>query len=103
MDKVVRNGMVGVIVTDGYGCGWSTWMYNCNLSFRERYLFCPKIIEWIETGKKDKFPIEDDNLPEEAKKNLMVEWVPEGSEFFITNYDGNETIHIYNDIHWILA
>ena len=47
MDKVVRDGKVAVLISQGFGAGWYSWNSN------EQLLFSPKIVEMVEQGKAD--------------------------------------------------
>ncbi len=100
MEKVIRDGHVAVIISNGYGAGWSTWHDGPN---RETLAFHPKLVELIESEQHNK-----DNIStllvellgeEEAKgiylggvEDLTIEWVPEGTRFKIEEYDGSEYI-----------
>ncbi len=35
--------------------------------------------------------------------DLDIYWVPVGKKFFITNYDGAETVHVEDEIEWLKA
>jgi hypothetical protein len=95
MDKIIRDGDVAVCYSPGYGAGWSTW---ANDDQKERMIFHPNIVEWIEGGKKR--DIEDilarifgSNSPYSGGAvNLMIKWVPMGQRFYIAEYDGYESV-----------
>ena len=101
MEKVIRDGKVGVLVSPGFGAGFSTWGYPTEA------IFDPTLIGLIE----------DDKLQEaidycESKWNegysggvqdLVVVWIPEGTKFQITEYDGSESIELLEDVDWITA
>jgi len=103
MDKVIRNNMVAVIISDGYGAGWFFWHGI------EELLYDPVIVEMIET-KKD--PEEILNYCRDkygqhkyfgGVDGLRIEWIPEGSEFIVYEYDGDETLWLKDKIKWITA
>lgn len=111
-DKVVRNGEVAVLVSYGYGAGWSTW------EGYEGMEFDPRLVEWIEAGKPGLKDTWDNNLPEDITKyleekydgvylggvkDLEIEWIPEGSAFRITEYDGSESIECKDTGDWNFA
>lgn len=94
-DKLIRDGKVAVLVSPGYGAGWSTW----NTELGEQLVFDPEIIQAILD------PLSTVNLRELAETkypgvysgglpNCQVEWVPQSQMFWIQEYDGNETLHI---------
>lgn len=102
MEKVIRDGKVAVVYSEGYGAGWSTW--NDGL---EELVFHPKIVEMVLNGRQSE--IDEDwlaeNLGEEyadviccGAGDLTIEWVPIGTKFFITEYDGEEGIVTIGDL-----
>ena len=48
MEKVIRDGHVAVIISNGYGAGWSTWHWGDN---REILIFHPKLVELVENNQ----------------------------------------------------
>lgn len=97
VNKLVKDGLVAVIVSPGFGAGWSTW----NSESEERMIFDPILAQMILDGKT----IEDlelyakDKYPEAYLGGLSdaeVEWVPVGSRFTINEYDGNESLTMFS-------
>ena len=127
MEKVIRDGGVGVLVSPGFGSGFSTWGYPVEA------IFDPTLIEMVEErynmefvpnekGGMTQLRIGDDpkyieltqrmvdycekTWPEEYSggvSDLVVVWVPKGIKFQITEYDGSESIEFLEDINWITA
>ena len=101
-DRIVRNGQVAVLVSPGFGAGWSTW----NREHADRLVFDPKVVKWVEEGKVGDVPLDDYKDEDgdvtiyvgEAASQLVVEWVPLGEEFIIDEYDGNESLKLKRDI-----
>lgn len=103
MERVIRNGMVAVLVSPGFGAGWSTWGGG------EWALFSPDVVAWVEAGK----PGDIDNIiaanPDApafytgGAKGLEIEWVPVGTQFRIVEYDGSESLITNNDDYWNIA
>lgn len=93
VDKLVRDGKVAVLVSPGFGAGWSTW---CNSENQERAAFDP-ILATIVIGEDDR-DLEaylEEAYPGEyygGIRGLQVEWLPVGTRFAIHEYDGSETI-----------
>lgn len=97
--KLIRNGKVGVLISTGYGAGWTTWAYRND----EDMLFSPEIIELVEKGATSK------EIEEKAKElwgdnnyyggvdGLEIEWLDEGTTFDVVEYDGYESIIIIDD------
>jgi hypothetical protein len=94
---------VGVLISAGFGAGWSTW------GMPEEALFDPIIIDFVENDKL--FTSEFDEYIENTYNDcysggsggLYVCWIPEGKEFRIDEYDGAESLVLKNDQSWIIA
>lgn len=103
--KVVRNGKVAVLVSPGFGAGWSTW---ANAKNERVMLFSPEIVEALERGES-KVTIEtlaaklfpDEHLG--GLRGLRVEWIPVGQQFRIREYDGSESVEMSADASWEVA
>ena len=116
MDKVIVDGKVAVLVSGGYGAGWSTWQNddesNASMAFE------PKIVEMVLAGEKDKNRAERKATLDKiigymtetypgyytgGAEGLKVEWVLVGSKFYIEEYDGNESLVLESDMNWQIA
>lgn len=106
MEKLIKNGKVGVIISGGWGWGFHT----CNAPLDA--VFNPKLIELIENENWDEAKeFIKKTYPDVYSKqsflsnttDLVVEWVEEGREFYITEYDGMESIMFKDEIKWITA
>lgn len=90
-EKVVRDGKVAVLVSIGYGAGWSTWADD-----PEAALFAPDVVAWVEAGKPS-INVDDafghygflDGL-----RDVEIKWVPVGTRFMIEEYDGSERLTV---------
>ena len=102
MDKVVRDGKVAVLVSPGYGAGWSTWNKNCAAC-----LFDPEVVAWVENGKQGPIPDMEAKYGgfffDGGAEDLLIEWVPVGERFRIDEYDGSESIYFERDEKWVVA
>jgi hypothetical protein len=91
--KVVRDGMVAVLVSPGYGAGWSTWS-----SKPQEMMFNPEMVYAVET-EAGPFELEWLSMqifPDQytgGASTLTIEWVPEGTEFYISDHDGFERLN----------
>ena len=103
MDKKIKDGMVAVLYSPGFGAGWSTW--NPDLP---QLLFDPVIVQMVEDR------VTDETIELYCKsvygdkyfggsEDLAIEWVPQGTEFVVHEYDGGETIVLKNTMKWITA
>jgi hypothetical protein len=100
MEKVIRDGNVAVIISSGYGAGWSTWHDGPN---RETLAFHPKLVELIESGQHNQETVsavlnelldkeEAEGIYLGGVRDLSITWIPEGTKFKIEEYDGSEYI-----------
>ena len=111
MKKEIIDGKVAVLYSPGHGAGWSTW----GSEFPE-LVFDPSIVymvqmmnkepqnkkQWIsniEAYCEQKYP----DFYTGGADCLTISWVPEGTMFRITEYDGYESIEYKEDDLWITA
>ena len=108
MDKVIRDGKVAVLVSPGFGAGWSTWAYSGEEDNRDFMLFDSTLVTMVERGDS----VEAIEAYVTAKHpdtycggagDLKVQWLPVGTAFRIHEYDGAESVEIRDDIDWIIA
>lgn len=95
-----ENGDVAVLVSYGYGAGWSTWISAPGAVFNPRIV--KAILDKVDNLEK----IAEAEYPEEyvgGVDGLSVEWVPEGAAFRINEYDGAESLEIYSPEHYYIA
>jgi len=106
MEKLVVDGKVAVLVSFGYGAGWSTWGGEDS----EKKLFDPvlaqmildnnheitaNIVRYVEETYPDSY---NGGLPD-----VEVVFLNQGTRFFIDEYDGAESIETEDDIKWEVA
>lgn len=94
MNKVIRDGNVAVIYSPGYGAGWYTW----NTEYGIDLIFNPSLVLAI-LGESGELPdvVATILFPKAYAGGLSkceIKWIPQGSRFEITEYDGNEDIRI---------
>lgn len=94
---------VAVLVSAGYGAGWSSW------GMHEKALFDPIIIDFVEANKTNSKEFEE-YMEQEYEgayiggaDGLYVHWVREGAEFVIDEYDGAENLTLKDNFTWIKA
>ena len=101
MKMFKRNGKVGVLVSPGFGAGFSTWNEpEMAVDF--------DLVEAFLSGDKTRFAyivVEKygENMYLGGMNDLMVVWVDEGKKFRIDEYDGNERVEILEDANWFTA
>jgi hypothetical protein len=95
MEKVVRNGMVAVLYSPGYGAGFYSW----NTDY-PGLIFDPVIVNMIELDNFDGFDEYVEKTYPDAyvsSSSLAIEWVPVGTKFCIDEYDGSESVVLMNE------
>jgi len=101
MDRVIRDGRVAVIFSPGYGSGWYT---SHDI---EELIFDPSIVAWTEAEEYDKIKnymiLKYPDTWFGTLDDLRITWIPEGTEFQIDEYDGNESILFKDKVSWIKA
>jgi len=107
VNKVIRDEKVAVIVSPGFGAGWSTWANN-DEGIRDFMLFDSVLVTMVENG----YPVETieeyvtNNYPGTycgAADDLTIQWLPVGTAFRIHEYDGAESVEIRDDMDWTIA
>lgn len=105
MEKVIRNGMVAVLVSYGYGAGWYSWHGE------EALLYHPKLVELVESKQHHLITEElvkgilntEEYVCVLGAKGLVVEWVKQGCAFEITEYDGSEDLRVIEECEFLVA
>ena len=106
MKKLIKDGKVAVLISPGYGGGWSTWAFGDP----DELLFDPVIaqmildfadIDEIEQVVRLRHP--DENACMAGLEDLKVYWVDQGREFIVEECDGAEIIRYKDGITWSVA
>jgi hypothetical protein len=101
MEKVIKDGKVGVLISPGFGAGFSTWGYPTEA------IFDPTLIELVENEKIQEAVDYCESTWEGGYsggvQDLRVAWIPEGTKFIIEEYDGSESFLFEEDIDWAQA
>mgnify|MGYP006318503849 FL=1 len=103
MNKFEHNGHVAVLVSKGFGAGWSTW----NDEHRETLCMDAEIVQAVLNGDKAKAveiaKQKCGDFYEGGIGGLTVEWVKKGVAFEIYEYDGSESLHVIGDHNYMVA
>ena len=110
MNKVIQNGHVAVLYSPGFGAGWSTW---ASVDIREQMLFDPWIVdillseEFTDAEATNRIlahcAVKYPDLYTGGVSTLAISWIPQGTAFRITDYDGNESIEYRDMTDWVIA
>jgi len=108
VNKVIRDGKVAVIVSPGFGAGWSTWSYRGEEDYRDFMLFDPTLVDMIERGESAE-TIETYVTSMHpgtycgGADGLTIQWLTVGTAFRIHEYDGSESVEIRDEMDWTIA
>jgi hypothetical protein len=103
MQKKIKDGMVAVLYSPGFGAGWYSWHGN------EELLYDPKLVDMVlekTSAKTIELYCEEvygKNHYYGGAENLEVMWVSVGTPFRVEEYGGAETIAIRDEIDWKIA
>ncbi len=96
MEKVVRNGKVAILISDGFGIGWYSYHRE-----HQQLLFHPKLVEMVEQGKSSqinenwvKENLNLENIYCGGASTLQIHWLPIGTAFIVKERDGEEYLEI---------
>lgn len=109
-EKVIRDGMVAVLYSPGFGGGWSTWQHEDEL--KEFAMFDRRLVEAAERGAshdevekmlEELFFGSEMYISTSGWSDIEIWWLPVGTRFEITEYDGAEGIRIFDQSEYYVA
>lgn len=118
MQKLIENGKVAVLISPGFGAGWSTWNSIRDGITSEQLLFDRTIAALtiqrdLEEITSDQYyelvssycdeTFGKDNVYCGGVDDLEVVWIPEGTLFKVNEYDGSESIEYKENDYWVVA
>jgi hypothetical protein len=105
MNKLIKDNKVAVLVSHGFGAGWSTW----NSEEANNMVFDADIAQML----IDEKPLKDIQALAETKypnacvlginDGLEIEWLDIGERFEITEYDGSESLELLKNKNFYQA
>jgi hypothetical protein len=104
MKKVEKDGKTAVLYSPGYGSGWSSWASD---NRKEALCMDARIVEPFLNGDKTGvvnaaltlFP----DMYTGGVKDLEVVWVTKGTQFLVNEYDGRESVQLFDDVRYLTA
>jgi hypothetical protein len=102
-EKVIRDGKVAVLISPGFGAGWSTW---ASADQSKLLLFDRRFVEAVEAGVADIEPIAKEVTGDEyvcclGWHEVRIEWLPVGTAFTVEEYDGSESLRTVSDLAYV--
>lgn len=99
--SLIPEGKVAVLVSEGYGAGWSTW------GKRESCLDQELALAFLDGSSKETIcAIAKKNWPDQYDGGLLgceVHFLDKGTRFRIDEYDGAEGLVVYSDDEYLTA
>lgn len=94
---------LGVLVSPGFGVGWSTW--NAPGLAYDRRIVEKFLIDHPSVSKMEEFlhTIGYSNVYMGGYNQLTIEWIPRGTMFCIHEYDGSESIETPESMCMLIA
>lgn len=100
--KKIVDGNVAVLISPGFGAGWSTW---ANDTLRDFTLFDSGLVDLAERNAPldevdayVKSRIGDRYLYMGGWNQVGVRWLPVGTQFTVEEYDGSESLRLVSDL-----
>jgi len=104
MEKFIKDGKVAVLISPNYGAGWSTWAEDAH---KETLCMDARLVYLVLDGRRDEAASLAKKLIPEVytggAKDLTIEWVTQGQQFEVEEYDGYETIHVIGERGYLTA
>ena len=105
LKRETENGVeVAVMVSPGWGAGWSTWSHEDEET--EILLFHKDLAELVlkgENGSAARLAEEMTDAYVGGAESLEVVWIPEGTKFWVHEYDGSESLRTMKSFDWVTA
>jgi hypothetical protein len=107
MKKLIKDNKVAVLYSPGFGAGWTTWNTAIDPKITEHLLFGEEFVNLVLAGKLQELK----DLAEElypdlylgGAYDLKVMWLDHVTPFRIREYDGSESIEIFNSDNYFVA
>lgn len=103
VEKHIVDGKVAVLISPGFGAGWSTWSADKDDNF---LVFDKGLValaeqhaseDLVEAYLREKRG-EDYHMYMGGWEKVKVEWVPIGTKFLVHEYDGSESLWFVEDL-----
>lgn len=101
-EKFEKDGKVAVLYSPGFGAGWYSWNDE-HLGL----IFDREIVEAVLAGNRNKaIEIAERKYPgiySGGGCDLAIEWVEKGTRFEIREYDGSESVRVFDPSDGVIA
>jgi hypothetical protein len=98
-----EEGQVAVLISPGFGAGWSTWARG--EAHSEAMIFDSRLVDHVLVNGNESLAYYAESLGYTSymggAKDVEVIWLEPGTRFFIEEYDGSESIRTFEDLCYI--
>lgn len=101
-ERYIKDGKVAVLISPGFGAGWSTWNDE---EYRDILLFDKRLVKAAMDGVRDcchlvtgVIGIDEKVVFLDGWEDVSIEWLPVSTKFIVEEYNGNESILTTDDI-----
>lgn len=95
-------GLVAVLISPGFGAGWSTWG---DPEQREGMLFDSRLVDFVLSHGADGLGDYAESLGYTGytggASDVRVEWLEPGVRFYVDEYDGSESLRTFDDLCYV--
>jgi len=108
VEKLIRDGKVAVLISPGFGAGWSTWASEHAWStwaseHAEFALFDKGLVELAERGAttdevETYLASKDMDFYKGGWRDVEIRWLDQGTRFTVEEYDGSESLRMIEDL-----
>lgn len=95
-------GSVAVLISPGFGAGWSTWGDS---EQREGMLFDSRLVDFVLSHGAQGLGDYAESLGYTGymggADSVRVEWLEPGTRFVVEEYDGSESIRTFDDLCYV--
>ena len=118
VEKLIENNQVAILISPGFGSGWSTWedkklAYDKRVvKFVQDHIHDRKFMEAASDSNSEAHKFVKEFLESCGYPNvylggnfqqLKIQWLPVGTKYIIREYDGAEYIETIDSINWRIA
>jgi len=96
-EKYIKDGCIDVLYSPGFGAGWSTWG-------EPEMAYDRDLVEaFLDGGIKKLSDVTSSKYPDAYQggiHDIELCWIEQGTMFYISEYDGSESIRTNRDKYW---
>lgn len=95
-------GLVAVLISPGFGAGWSTWSAA---EQTEAMLFDSRLVDFVLSHGAEGLGAYAESIGYTGymggAEDVQVEWLEPGTRFVVEEYDGSESLRTFDDLCYV--